>query len=344
MIRKRLTSIIFLWVLLLPGIAVALETPAKTSPSPLPPLNKEAATSGEPKEIAALNQASLNCPKAGQANLYVGLGAKKRIAQDQFEHIALGCIAFSKTESLLGPDSTKALDAAVAYLLKLDNVIRVYIDLPSTPIFNNSAEDRLYRKRAFAVKQYLIDKGVYAYLEKNNAPVVVATPDDKNKPSKKVVARKKDTPEPLLRLIMSDDLNGDPTRYRQPLTGGFQFIPLDSVYFASNKAILTVQSQQTLDSIAQYLLEQANADRVVIYGHTDYVGTLKFNEGLGERRAHAVRDYLAKRGVPPSLLFVTQRGERHPVDENWTTEGRQRNRHVEMQVVLRDTQEISASR
>ena len=122
MIRERLTSIIFLWVLLLPAIAVALETPAKTSPSPLPALNKEAATPGEPKEIAALNQASLNCPKAEQANLYVGLGAKKRIAQDQFEHIALGCIAFSKTESLLGPDSTKALDDAIAYLLKLDNV------------------------------------------------------------------------------------------------------------------------------------------------------------------------------------------------------------------------------
>lgn len=339
--RAWLTSITFLGVLILPGIAVALETPKATTTATPPAV----AMSDPPKEMPALNQTSLACPEAGQASLYIGLGAKKRIAPDQFENIALGCISFGETESLLSPDAMKALDDATNYLLRLDNVIRVYIDLPSTRLFKSSGEDRLYRKRAFAVKQYLINKGVYAYLEKNNAPLTVAKPDEIKKPGKKSAsARKKATPEPMLRLVMSDDINGDPTRYRQPLTTGLQFLPLDSVYFATNKAILTAQSQQTLDSIAQYLLEQVSADRVIIFGHTDYVGSLKFNEGLGERRAHAVRDYLAKRGVAPALLFVTQRGERHPVDENWTTEGRQRNRHVEMQVLLRDNQQISSSR
>lgn len=338
--RTWVVSITFLAVLLLPGLPVAAEPPAKAASTPT-----AATKQPQPTGLIPELNSSLACPKDGEASRFIGLGAKKRIAPDQFENISLGCISFAATESVLGPEPIKALDDAVAYLLKLDNVIRVYIDLPSKPLFADSTEDRLFRKRAFAVKQYLIDKGVYSYLEKNNGPMIAAAKTDTaQKPVKKGAVRKKEAPEPLMRLMMSADISSDPTRYRQPPTGGFQFVPLDGVYFASNKSILTFEAQQTLDSIAQYLLEQPNADRIIIFGHTDYVGSLKFNEGLGGRRAVAVRDYLAQRGVAPNLLFITQRGERHPVDENWTTEGRVRNRHVEMQVVLRDTQQLSSSR
>jgi len=69
-----------------------------------------------------------------------------------------------------------------------------------------------------------------------------------------------------------------------------------------------------------------------IEGHTDSVGTDDFNQQLSERRADTVRDFLAENGVPGSSITARGLGKAQPVASNDTTEGRQRNRRVELVV------------
>ena len=61
-------------------------------------------------------------------------------------------------------------------------------------------------------------------------------------------------------------------------------------------------------------LPQAQGKRVLIVGHTDATGAEVYNQTLSERRAAAVRAYLAGRfGIPPELLLVEGEGKREPL-------------------------------
>jgi|Deesub1362A_J573_1020465.scaffolds.fasta_scaffold00178_12 OOP family OmpA-OmpF porin len=70
--------------------------------------------------------------------------------------------------------------------------------------------------------------------------------------------------------------------------------------------------------------------RVEIQGHTDNRGTRAYNLKLSENRAKAVKDYLVKKGIHPSRLFVKGYGFSQPVASNATAEGRAVNRRVQI--------------
>jgi len=72
---------------------------------------------------------------------------------------------------------------------------------------------------------------------------------------------------------------------------------------------------------------------ITVIGFTDSTGDAKYNLGLSERRAQAVRDYLVSLGVPAEKMRVLGRGENDPVASNDTKEGRAQNRRVEVIVV-----------
>jgi OOP family OmpA-OmpF porin len=74
---------------------------------------------------------------------------------------------------------------------------------------------------------------------------------------------------------------------------------------------------------------------VEVAGHTDSVGSEEYNQGLSERRANTVRDYLASKGINASRLTARGYGEGRPVASNDTSEGRQENRRVELVVLDR---------
>lgn len=65
-------------------------------------------------------------------------------------------------------------------------------------------------------------------------------------------------------------------------------------------------------------------------GHTDAVGTTEYNQGLGERRANAIRQYLQSKGVKATDIVVTSYGEVRPAASNDSEEGRALNRRVEI--------------
>ncbi len=74
--------------------------------------------------------------------------------------------------------------------------------------------------------------------------------------------------------------------------------------------------------------------KLEVKGHTDFVGTEGFNQGLSERRVRAVVNYLIRVGYPRSNIVVYEGfGEKVPKSTNDTDEGRQRNRRVEVKVL-----------
>ena len=97
--------------------------------------------------------------------------------------------------------------------------------------------------------------------------------------------------------------------------------------FEFGSAELTDADRQTLDEMA------ANLTRLrfvsgTIEGHTDNVGSDAFNQGLSERRAKTVAEYLQSKGIAGDRMQVVGRGESDPVGDNKTAEGRAMNRRV----------------
>ena len=92
------------------------------------------------------------------------------------------------------------------------------------------------------------------------------------------------------------------------------------------------QFQGTLDGVAQTLASY-NQTYVDVLGHTDSTGSDAYNQGLSERRAGAVADYLSMRGVARARLGVRGFGESQPIALNDGEMGRAQNRRVEIKVV-----------
>ena len=79
-------------------------------------------------------------------------------------------------------------------------------------------------------------------------------------------------------------------------------------------------------------LNQNPVTTVTIVGHTDSVGTDATNNPLSMDRANSTRNYLAARGVANNRIATDGRGEREPIADNNTNDGRSKNRRVEIYV------------
>ncbi len=104
------------------------------------------------------------------------------------------------------------------------------------------------------------------------------------------------------------------------------------INFAYNSATVQPQFQRTLDQVAGVLGEY-NRTYVDVYGHTDATGSDAYNQGLSERRARSVADYLSSHGVQSARIGTRGFGETQPVASNETEEGRAANRRVEIKIV-----------
>ncbi len=98
----------------------------------------------------------------------------------------------------------------------------------------------------------------------------------------------------------------------------------DTVTFAFNSAALDASARQALDGQAEWLKKHPTV-RMTLVGHTDLVGSERYNQRLGLRRARTALNYLVRKGVSRKrLLAVESRGEREPVVQTEDRERRNR--------------------
>jgi len=105
-------------------------------------------------------------------------------------------------------------------------------------------------------------------------------------------------------------------------------IPSD-VSFDTNRSDIKSNMRPVLDRFATTLNDN-QVTTVTIIGHTDSTGTDAINNPLSINRAAATRDYLVSRGVSSNRIAIDGRGSREPIADNYSEQGRAKNRRVEI--------------
>ena len=108
-------------------------------------------------------------------------------------------------------------------------------------------------------------------------------------------------------------------------------VSLSDVLFDFNQATLKPGAREKLAKVSGILLTYPTL-HLNVEGHTDSIGSDDYNLKLSQRRADAVRDYLASNGINAANIQAVGLGKEGPVASNDTAAGRQQNRRVEMVV------------
>lgn len=101
------------------------------------------------------------------------------------------------------------------------------------------------------------------------------------------------------------------------------------INFDFDSATIRAESTAVLEQVAALLRAEPGLG-IAIEGHTDDVGDDAFNQSLSEKRANAVKEWLAKAGIDAGRLQAVGKGESAPLASNGTDIGRAQNRRVEL--------------
>jgi OOP family OmpA-OmpF porin len=103
-------------------------------------------------------------------------------------------------------------------------------------------------------------------------------------------------------------------------------------FFDFDKSVLKPEGRAKLDDLVSKM-SGLNLEVIIAVGHTDSVGSDTYNQKLSIRRSEAVKSYLVSKGVEKNRVYTEGKGEKQPVADNKTAEGRAKNRRVEIEVV-----------
>jgi OOP family OmpA-OmpF porin len=103
-------------------------------------------------------------------------------------------------------------------------------------------------------------------------------------------------------------------------------------FFDFDKSVLMPAGKAKLDDLVGKV-KGINLEVIIAVGHTDSVGNDAYNQKLSVRRAEAVKAYLVTKGIEKNRIYTEGKGEKQPVADNKTKEGRAKNRRVEIEVV-----------
>ncbi len=103
-------------------------------------------------------------------------------------------------------------------------------------------------------------------------------------------------------------------------------------FFDFDKSVLKPAGKAKLDDLVGKV-KGINLEVIIAVGHTDSVGNDAYNQKLSVRRAESVKAYLVTKGIEKNRIYTEGKGEKQPVADNKTKEGRAKNRRVEIEVV-----------
>jgi OOP family OmpA-OmpF porin len=103
-------------------------------------------------------------------------------------------------------------------------------------------------------------------------------------------------------------------------------------FFDFDKSALKAEGRAKLDDLVGKI-KGISLEVIIAVGHTDSVGSDSYNQKLSVKRAEAVKAYLVTKGIEKNRVYTEGKGEKQPVADNKTSEGRAKNRRVEIEVV-----------
>ena len=104
------------------------------------------------------------------------------------------------------------------------------------------------------------------------------------------------------------------------------------VLFDFDKSVVKPEGKSKLDDLSNKV-RGINLEVVIAIGHADSIGSDAYNQKLSVRRAESVKAYLVSKGIEPNRVYTEGKGEKQPVADNKTREGRAKNRRVEIEVI-----------
>lgn len=133
------------------------------------------------------------------------------------------------------------------------------------------------------------------------------------------------------RPIFVDDIkNGRKSReIRMAERANFKFTP---IYFDYDKAEVKAEYMPFIEDMVKIVMSHTDL-RIKVVGHTDSDGSDAYNIDLSSRRAQAIIDCLKSKGLPQDKIEIDFKGEKEPISDNKSAEGRQQNRRVDFSFI-----------
>jgi outer membrane protein OmpA-like peptidoglycan-associated protein len=103
----------------------------------------------------------------------------------------------------------------------------------------------------------------------------------------------------------------------------------NNIFFDYNDFNLKRESYPELDRLISFMNKYPEVE-IEVHGHTDNIGSSKFNMDLSMKRAKQVKEYLISNGCNPEKIMTKGHGFENPVADNDSDEGREKNRRVEI--------------
>ena len=107
-----------------------------------------------------------------------------------------------------------------------------------------------------------------------------------------------------------------------------------TVHFDTDSAAIKKDDREKLDHVAEHFKNNQSKEALQIEGNADERGTEQYNLALGDKRALAVREYLAHLGVDPQRISTVSYGEAKPIDPARNEEAYHKNRRAEMVLLI----------
>jgi OOP family OmpA-OmpF porin len=131
-------------------------------------------------------------------------------------------------------------------------------------------------------------------------------------------------------------------RFKQELADGvsapqvrkseLQNFAFQPVYFDYGQALIKPEYEAYLKELIRMVKSHSDL-RIEITGHTDADGSEGYNLALSRKRSEALLSFFAQNSLPKDRVVIRYKGEKEPVDQNKTAEGKQRNRRVDFKFI-----------